>query len=777
MRSSLQVCFILVFGMSGASAACPGGASWCRDAEAGAGSWTGAAPAVQAQAGAANRVLRPTPDGALYLVPEAETRAATRDAHFIEARLRPARLATEGASKGYLIAAYADDANWLGFGLELRPGSNRLEVVLARMEDGKLRLSKRVGQELRPAGSWIALRLDRNGNALTLYVNGQRTIGSDEPPLPPARIGVRAEGGDFEFDDMRIGPLSVAPASMGLAHQGLRLSLQAGGGAQRYPVRLASRDGLFSKSFSASSSNPAIATVAVDGDTLVLTPRGPGQASVTLTSQEDNNVGVTIAAEVAPPFVSSNQLYALDGRTEPGVQAQDVPPDSVLRLRFDSAPQLGAAGSVRIYRARDDVLVDELHPGQQVNAIGAAPDGVQRVVRWQPLKLEGSQLLVRPHGARLEYDTEYYVTVDAQLLDGARLDGKPFGGLGKAAGWRFRTRAHAPSGRSVRVDDDGPADFRTVQGALDHVMRTMPRQQPATIVVANGSYDELLYLRGKDNLTIRGESRDGVHIAAENNDGLNPGSGGGQAALAPGATGGRSVFLIEDADLLHLDSLTITNTTWNGRAIGGQAEALLFSSEGRLAVTGSSLISEQDTVQVKGYAWFYRSLVAGTVDFIWGVNHAALFEECEIRSLGSSGQGRGGYVVQARTAGADDPGFVFLNNRFTHGPGPAGNDVLPGSIHLARPGVATLWDKVVYVNSRMDSHIAPSGWNGQPRGGSGWFEFNSTGLQGQPLDLSARRGGRLIDAEQAAPYSSRAAVFARYGNGQGWNPSPSNIAK
>ncbi|MGO4377092.1 pectinesterase family protein [Pseudoduganella sp. RAF19] len=744
-----------------AQAACPGGAGWCRDFEQGSGTWTGAAPAVRSQAEAPNHVLFSRADGAAHLIPAEETQSASQGAHFIEARLRPA----QAGGQGLIIAGYADERNWLGFGLDVTPGSDRVALVVVRMEDGKLRYLKRVGREADPVGSFYTMRLDRDRNLLTLHVNGFRTIGMDEPSLPPTRVGVLASGGDFEVDDLRVGDMRVAPVSIGLAQRGLQLSLQAGEGAQRYIVRTSSRDGLGTAPFTARSSDPAVASVAVQGDALLVTPRRAANAAITLASKADNNVGVTLSARVAPAFAASLQTYALQGRTLPAAGATGQPVDSTLQLRFDTAPVLGVAGTVRVWRARDNALADEIHVGHEVNAIGATADGYSRVVRWQPIQLDGSRATIRLHDNRLAYNTEYFVTVDGNLFKGARLADKPFDGISKASGWRFRTRAAPPTSRVITVDDDGAADFRTVQGALNHVMRNVPRDEPVTVNIANGRYNELLYLRGKNNVTLHGESREGVVIAEENSDGRNAGSGVGQPQLAPGANGGRSVFLIEDADMLTLDTLTVFNTTWNSKTIGGQAEAVNFSSEGRFIATHSNFVSEQDTIQVKGYSWFYQSLIAGTIDFIWGFNHGALFEECEIRSLGhSGGSARGGYVVQARTVGTDDPGFVFLNSRFTHGPGPAGNDTLPGSIYLARFGVPTAWDKVTYINSRMDTHIAPAGWSGEPRGGTGWFESNSMDLEGKPLDLSSRKAGRVLGAGEAAQLVNRLRVFDHYQN-------------
>jgi pectin methylesterase-like acyl-CoA thioesterase len=522
-----------------------------------------------------------------------------------------------------------------------------------------------------------------------------------------------------------------------------------------------------------------VAAATVDGSTLVVTPKRPGRATITVTHSGDNNLAATIDAVVGQPFAASARARLPRGRVQPEMRAAGVPVDTPLRIRFDgrfdSPLALGAGGSVRIHRAADDALVDVIRAGDDIDTIGASPDGWRRVVRRHPIEVDGQVMTIRPHDGRLAYGTAYYVQVDANLLGGARLDGKPFAGVKKAAGWTFRTRARAPAGASFSVDDDGPADFRTIQGALDHAMRSLRRAQPVTIRIADGRYRELLYLRGKDNVLLRGQSRAGVVVTAENNDSLNPGAGTGQPPLAPGASGGRAVFLIQDADLIQLDKLTFVNTAWNANPPGGQAETVNFASEGRFVALDSDFISEQDTIRVEGWSWFYRSLIAGTVDFIWGPNHAALFEESEIRSVGNSnGRVRGGYVVQARTLARIDPGFVFLNSRLTHGPGGLGNDAPPASHFLARPGTASTWDKVSYINCRIDDHIAPAGWTGQPREDTGWFEYGSMDLAGKPLDLTGRAGGAVLDAAQARRFSSRAEVFAGFGHGRGWKPSPTD---
>jgi pectin methylesterase-like acyl-CoA thioesterase len=453
----------------------------------------------------------------------------------------------------------------------------------------------------------------------------------------------------------------------------------------------------------------------------------------------------------------------------PAARAADVQVDTPLRIVFDKPPALGTEGAVRIYRVADRALIDELRPGEDVDVIGNAQQEYKRVVRYSPIIVQGATVTIRPHSAKLDYGTEYEVVVDAGVFAGASI-----------APWTFRTRAAAPTGNHLTVDDDGPADFRTVQGALNHAMRQTPRAAPVSIRIANGRYDQLLYLRGKDNVTLHGESRDGVILEATNNDGINPGTGAGRGPLTPTANGGRSVFLIEDADMVTLDNLTLINQTVRAHSKGGQAETLVFSSDrGRLIARDASFFSEQDTIQVKGYSWFHRSLIAGNVDFIWGGNRAALFEDSEIRTVGDSAHaGGGGYIVQARTVAAGEPGFVFLNSRLTHGPGPLGNDVPAGKAYLARQGPPASWDNVSFINCRMDSHIAAQGWapkkpqTPEARPGAGWGEFGSMDLAGRPLDVSQRTPGHVLTAEQvAARFGSRQQIFHSFDDGKGWNPA------
>ena len=257
-----------------------------------------------------------------------------------------------------------------------------------------------------------------------------------------------------------------------------------------------------------------------------------------------------------------------------------------------------------------------------------------------------------------------------------------------------------------------------------------------------------------------------------------------------GGSSGRPLFLVESADMLVLNNFTLKNSHIRNSSVSNQAEAIYFNSSHRLVANNMNFISEQDTILVKGYAWFYNSLIAGNVDFIWGYPSVALFENSEIRTIGDSKNGAtstpvsGGYVLQARVPNESDLGFVFLNSEFTNGPGPLGNTVADGSTYIARSsGNLDTYDNVVLINNKFDSHIATVGWavqgvNSQPApnpsvptANSGWREYGSMDMAGNSLDISGRVGGYELDATEAVNLQSRTALFSGYGS-NGWDPQP-----
>jgi pectate lyase/pectin methylesterase-like acyl-CoA thioesterase len=735
--------------------------------------------AVHADAADANRLLRVAGAGRLLALSgnPGMTAAGARNA-FLEARLR-----TSGAAPArqlFLVGRYLDTRNWVGAGIDFPGSGDTMLIQLVRMQDGVLTRLKSVPRARLPDARFATLRLEMAPAMLAVYLDGEKITTAPQPAFTATgpRAGLLAQGGLFELDDLRAGVPGMQPARIAPALAGPDFTAQAGDPPRLLGISAVGSDGVTRLPYAARSLDPAVAAVAVSAGGITISPKAPGTTRIVLSSVADPALQSTVNVAVGAPFAAATGSAMPGAALSPAAGEREVPVDTLLRMAFERAPVLGSAGSVRIVRKADGALVDIVRLGEEVRAIGYPGQPRSRYVRFTPITVEGNTVSIHPHSGALAYGEEYEVRVgDGVVRDGA-----------VGAAWTFRTAPGAPQGTRLSVDDDGPADFRTVQGALNHAMRSVAKATPVTVDIRNGRYRELLFVLGKDALTLRGESRDGVVIHATNNDGLNPGSGGSQGPGAPSFSGGRSLLAVEEADMLTLENLTLRNTTLRGNTRSGQAETVYFNSEGaRLVAKNARFLSEQDTIQVKGYAWFWRTLIEGNVDFIWGANRAALFEESELRSVGDSGNpASGGYVVQARTVSASDPGFVFLNSALTHGAGPKGNSVPPGSTWLARsPGTASTWDNVAYINCRIGEHVAPGGWAGagvnkEPApnpaiasAAQGWREFGSMDLAGKPLDVSRRAGGYALTAEEVrARFGSRKVIFSGFNAGIGWDPVP-----
>ena len=455
---------------------------------------------------------------------------------------------------------------------------------------------------------------------------------------------------------------------------------------------------------------------------------------------------------------------------DPGDEPGDLPTicvDQPLVFSLNTTPKLGTSGLIQVFDASGK-LVDKIDmadmakmtvlsdgtmvPKEQMNQetvlhtfLDMLHSTRYRPVHYTPIRVSGNNVIIKLHNEALTFGGSYYVTVDESVF-----------GLAVKIGDNAFTVKDKPSGNTLSVDPEGDADFCTLQGALSYAT-TLGKDTAVTIELENGTYQELLYVRDKNNLTIKGASREGTLIAYPNNESYSTGSGAAIASKPAlgaqvGAMGGRGLFLVESCNNLVLEDLTIENTFWADDH-KGQAETIYFNADGkRLTIENCSLLSWQDTFLCKGEVWVHNSLIAGHVDYIWGYPKACLFEDCEIRSRA------GGYIVQARVNNATDKGFVFLNCKLT-----AESGVANGSMYLARSGGDTSkYDNVTFVNCEMSPVIAPAGWHtgktptpAEPTAVSGWKEYGTTGVS-----TSSRNSyGKQLTAAEAEAFSSKQAVL------------------
>jgi hypothetical protein len=459
---------------------------------------------------------------------------------------------------------------------------------------------------------------------------------------------------------------------------------------------------------------------------------GTGASSTGGSSVPDAGSGTRDAGTVSgPPDVS---LPAGVTSRFPSAGATGVCTDVPLRLSFAQPVTIGNKGAIRIFAsAQPNTPVDsiDLAAASYTDTIAGRATNLVR-----PVFLDGQDAVLYFHRGKLAPQTSYYVTIDSgAFVDGS---GQAIAPLSDSS-WSFTTGAAPAFATSMVVDREG-GGFCTLQSALDAVPAN--NQANVTIELRKGTYHEIGYLQRKSNVTLHGEDRNLSVIAYPNNDNLNPG------------TASRALLTALDSNGFVVDNLTIYNTTPQG---GSQAEALRVRGD-RSILRNGNFKSLQDTLLLEGLVYVADSYVEGNVDFVWGVG-TAYFERSEIKIVG-----RSGVIVQARN-GVDGQGYFFIDSKLTSDPNITGST-------LARIDVTEYpGSQVAYINCQMGPQISPQGWTITPAGTSAtgslrFWEFGSTDLQGNPIDVSQRHpASRQLGPAEAASLRNRSAVLG------GWDPT------
>jgi pectin methylesterase-like acyl-CoA thioesterase len=461
---------------------------------------------------------------------------------------------------------------------------------------------------------------------------------------------------------------------------------------------------------------------------------GAGAAAAGGSSAPDAGVATLDAGTVSGP----PDLALPAGVTSrfPSAGATGVCTDVPLRLSFAQPVTIGNQGRIRIFAsANPSTPVDSIDLGAASYTDSIAGRATNLV---RPVFLDGQDAVLYFHRGKLAPNTSYYVSIDAgAFVDGS---GKAIAPLTDTS-WSFTTGSAAAFSTSMVVDREG-GGFCTLQSALDAVPAN--NQANVTIELRNGTYHEIGYLQRKSNVTLHGEDRDLTVIAYPNNDKLNPG------------TASRALLTALDSNGFVVDNLTIFNTTPQG---GSQAEALRVRGQ-RSILRNGNFKSLQDTLLLEGLVYVADSYVEGNVDFVWGVG-TAYFERSEIKIVG-----RSGVIVQARN-GLDTQGYFFIDSKLTSDPNITGST-------LARIDVTEYpGSQVAYINCQLGPQISPQGWTVTPAGTTAtgslrFWEFGSTDLDGNPIDVSKRHpASRQLGPAEAASLRNGSAVLG------GWDPTQS----
>ena len=475
----------------------------------------------------------------------------------------------------------------------------------------------------------------------------------------------------------------------------------------------------------------------------------------------------------------------------PSNQAIMVNPDVLLKLTFNTVPKIGNLGKIRIYDSADDKLVDTLDmsippgptkpvdpairaknylsfpypyertkratnkdtkPGTgsagatpttneyQLTIIGGFTDGF----RFYPITVEGNTATIHPHHDLLEYGKTYYVQIDAEVFpsnDFAGISGKS---------WSFTTKPNSKAPKvnatKLTVNADGTSDFNTVQGALDFVPDHSKKR--ITINVKNGVYEEIIYARNKDNITLVGENQEKTHIRYANNEVFNPHPANLRTNPEKGTfPSRRAAVTVDNCNDFHLVNMTLQTTA------SGQAEGLLIMGE-RNILSHVTVIGFGDALQANGRIYMVDSTVIGAGDTI--LSRGTVFcERCTIKSNS---------VMMWTRNKQDNHGNIFKDSTFIGTKQPTTIGRSPQNGEFTYPFAEDVLLNCTLIN------IAPEGWSDADKGGNVHFwEYNSKNADGSPVDVSkrvawSRQLDKVKDANLIADYSRPEFVLA------GWKP-------
>lgn len=239
---------------------------------------------------------------------------------------------------------------------------------------------------------------------------------------------------------------------------------------------------------------------------------------------------------------------------------------------------------------------------------------------------------------------------------------------------------------TITVAKDGFGDFTTIQSAINSIRDLGPAE--AFIKIKSRIYNEKVVIPSSKHLiTIEGEDKENTIIINDDfsgklnsltNDKLN--------------TFNSYTFLVA-GDQIKISNLTIKNSSCNQ----GQAVALHVEGD-RFVMKNSKILGCQDTLYSAidhSRQYYENCYIEGTTDFIFG-QATVVFKNCEIKSLANS------YITASATSKENPFGFVFIDCHLT-----AKEDIT--KVYLGRPWRP--FAKTVFINTTMESHILPEGWN------------------------------------------------------------------
>ncbi|CAO2173902.1 unnamed protein product [Urochloa humidicola] len=292
--------------------------------------------------------------------------------------------------------------------------------------------------------------------------------------------------------------------------------------------------------------------------------------------------------------------------------------------------------------------------------------------------------------------------------------------------------------RSIFVNRNGGADFKSVQDAVDSV--PFGNDQWIRVHVAAGVYNEKVMIpQNKSFILMEGEGRQQTSIEwADHADGDT-------------ITASTPTFATYSTDFMARD-ITFKNTYDGGGTMTPAVAALVSgdrSSFHRCGFGGcTDTLSDMD-----GRHYYEGCYIEGVTDFIFG-NGQSIFQSCDIWTAPTPPTSSAGYITaQGRDSEADTSGFVF-------------KDCTVGGVTRAYLGRAWRgYARVIFYRTDMSSVVVGEGWNQwHYQGKEGRLTMVEAGCTGQ----GSNRTDRVPWAKELSGAEIAKFVDLSYISADGW---------
>lgn len=259
---------------------------------------------------------------------------------------------------------------------------------------------------------------------------------------------------------------------------------------------------------------------------------------------------------------------------------------------------------------------------------------------------------------------------------------------------------------------EGIPVYRTVQAAINAV--PADNASRTVIFVREGAYREHLRV-DKPMISLIGEDRDTVRIHFY--DPAESPEGGDMSTRC-------AVYVTAAAAGFSAENLTFENDyVYTGEGGNESADALRNDASEAVYIN-VALRGYQDTLCAnQGEQYYYKCQILGNVDFIYGNEPRALFEDCDLIFRYHGGK-NSGYVAAPKTSADAGYGLTFNNCRILSEDGCSGDKYL-----LARPWGADACINFIgcYMGSIVNADAPYSDMSGNSFMAARFFEYGTYG--------------------------------------------------